>query len=228
MPGPRHADRLADDEPRRRPRASARALAPAALPGVALAALASIASLAPAAEAAELSRAGSDLLDLIRQRLAHNPTLQLAGQFALMVSAVGVLAGLSRGIGRFRARRAFTSAAVAAEVNAPHAAAWIEAPDGGGAPVTVGELLRIGDGDDCELALETAPAIGTCAIIQRTADCEYILLDVSAGGARLAVNGAPSSRCRLIDGDRIEIGAARMVFRTGERVPEAAAEAAWA
>jgi hypothetical protein len=89
-------------------------------------------------------------------------------------------------------------------------------PDRRGPPFAVGELIRIGGSDDCDLAIADASLGGTCALIQRTAECEFILFDVSAGEARLAVNGAPFDRCRLSDGDRIEIGNAYIVFRTSD------------
>ena len=212
MPGPRHSDWLARDWRPVRPSHSAGFLLSAFL-----ACLLVAADPAESREASVLADAASNLTELARQGLWRHPSVMLAGLVALAVPIVGSVAALARLVVRIRRRRAIPPPCYAGR-SAASGAAWIELPDEGRTAVDVGELVRIGDGDDCELALTGPVARGTCAIIQRTPECEFILFDVSAGGARMAVNGASSGRWRLRDGDRIEIGDAFMVFRTGDRV----------
>ncbi|MEZ5818025.1 MAG: FHA domain-containing protein [Hyphomicrobiaceae bacterium] len=160
-----------------------------------------------------------DLIAFARRGLDRHPSLMLAGLAALTVPFVALAAALSRLACRIR-RRAVVPPLRSEAVPMPDRAAWIEIPGRPSPPLAIGELVRIGHSDDCDLLLADATLGGTCALIQRTTEHEFILFDVSAGEARLAVNGAPSARCRLSDGDRIEIGSACVVFRKGHASPE--------
>jgi hypothetical protein len=77
-----------------------------------------------------------------------------------------------------------------------------------------GELLRIGRDWESDLRLEDPNVHLHHALIQRTPDAEFVLLDVSgARGNGTMVNGRRTARVRLKDGDLIELGNSRMRFR---------------
>lgn len=96
-------------------------------------------------------------------------------------------------------------------------AAWIETSNGA-EPIEIGELTRIGRSEDCELSLGDASLAEMHALIQRTADCEFFIFDVSADEETgVSVNGQRQSQWRLRDGDRIDLGASSVVFRDASR-----------
>jgi hypothetical protein len=76
-----------------------------------------------------------------------------------------------------------------------------------------GEMLRIGRDEDNDLQLEEAGVQRYHAVIQRTPDAEFVLLDVSGSKGRgTIVNGRRQSRARLNDGDQIQFGRTRVTF----------------
>lgn len=173
--------------------------------------------LAPAA-ASHLAAAIHHFAGLVRHGLDRQPTLMLAGAAAAAVPVVAGVATLLRALGRLRAPEpGHDSDAPVTTGRAPARTAWIEVEDVATPPVRIGELVRIGCSDDCDLALGGAGLAELHALIQRTPESEFFIFDVSdakAGG--VAVNGAPARRSRLRDGDRIAIGTARVVFRTDQ------------
>jgi hypothetical protein len=158
-----------------------------------------------------------EFLRLMQRSFVRHPTVMLASLAALAVPLVALIAATSRLAIRWRQRRAGQQETTADGIS--HRSAWIEVAGRSSPPMALGEIVRIGDSDDCDLALPGIAPGGTCALIQRTADNEFFVFDVSAGEARLAVNGALLDACRLADGDRIEIGNACLVFRTGDALP---------
>jgi hypothetical protein len=166
---------------------------------------------ADAGEALLFGLPEADFFRLIQKGLERQPIIALASIAAMTVPMVALVCAALRLAAR---RRQDVSQGPQADGLVAHRSAWIEIPDQRGSSFAVGELIRIGGSDDCDLAIADASVGSTCALIQRTTECEFILFDVSAGAARLAVNGAPFDRCRLSDGDRIEIGSACVVFRT--------------
>jgi len=211
MPWTRHAGSLARDNARR----------PQLAVGLLLSASMATAFMATGlpADAREGFLPGlpeSELVRLIEQGLARHPSVMLASLAALAVPVVALIAAVSRLAARWRQRGMGHQEA---DDRISHRSAWIEVLGQLSPPISVGEIIRIGDSDDCDLAVPGIAGGGTCALIQRTSDYEFFLFDVSAGEANLAVNGAPSATCRLYDGDRIEIGNTCLVFRTGDEVP---------
>jgi hypothetical protein len=102
--------------------------------------------------------------------------------------------------------------------------AWIEiAPgaDGASAPVLfAGELLRIGRHSDNDIALDHASVHRHHALIQRTPDQEFVLVDLTAGtGNVLLLNDRRVDRAALRDGDRITLGATGVTFHLGAEAP---------
>lgn len=210
MQGPRHTGMLDRDYALRRQ------IAVGALScAVIVAVLVAEGSPADANDGLLLDLQETELFRSVQRGLDRHPNVMLAAAAALAVPMVALLAALSRAAARWRQP---LDAQLGDHPN--HRAAWIEIAGRRTPPVAVGEMVRIGDSDDCDLAIAGPSPGGTCALIQRTPDCEFILFDVSAGAAHLAVNGALSIKCRLNDGDRIEIGNACLVFRMGEAVPK--------
>lgn len=173
--------------------------------------------LAPAA-ASHLAAAIHHFAGLVRHGLDRQPTLMLAGAAAAAVPVVAGVATLLRALGRLRAPEPGPARdAPVTTGRAPARTAWIEVEDAATPPVRIGELVRIGCSDDCDLALGGAGLAELHALIQRTPESEFFIFDVSdakAGG--VAVNGTQARRSRLRDGDRIAIGSARVVFRTDQ------------
>ena len=215
MPGPRHTGSLTCASAPR-PLVAGRFL----LSGLMMTAIIAMGSSAGASEGNLLGLSDTELYRFMRQGFDRHPSILLAALAAAAVPAVALIAAVSR-LAAGRRQRRVSRSDKPADALIAYRSAWLEVPGRRMPPVAVGEMIRIGSGDDCELAVAGTTPAGTCALIQRTSEYEFILLDVSAGEAYLAVNGARSGRCRLSDGDRIEIGSARLVFRTGEAVPMA-------
>jgi len=190
--------------------------------GVVLA-LAVLGAVAPAAaqEAAELARqrvaeAAGWLQRSVQRGFERQPAMMLAGALALALPTVALLAALMRGVWRLARRRERERPGEPVTSGRRTSTAWIELETQRGTPIRIGELARLGSDDDCEIVVGGAGLAETHALIQRTSDYEFIIVDVSANeGAGVAVNGKPAHRSRLRDGDLIEIGAARAVFRLG-------------
>jgi len=204
MPRPGHTRRTDRDGPRRPLVAVSMVLSV-----LAITVLTGSAAPAGAYDGLLSSLQETELLQSVRRGLDRHPSVLLAGIVAMSVPMVALIAaGL-----RWRERRSQKLLSPHADII--HRSAWIEVPGRGTPLMTIGEIVRIGDSDDCDLAVAGTSG-STCALIQRTPDCEFFLFDVSAGEAHLAVNGTRSGKYRLTDGDRIEIGSACLVFRTGE------------
>lgn len=173
---------------------------------------------------AELGRQALDELlrlgDLLQAGLQQQPAARLAVLVALAVPILAAIAALGRLPGRLRARRELARVEVQEPLTAGRSAgqhrAWIEVEASPLPPVRLGELVRLGHAEDCDVALPGASITGTQAVIRRTEDREFHIFDVSAGeGPGLAVNGERLAHGRLRNGDLIEIGSSRVVFREG-------------
>lgn len=100
--------------------------------------------------------------------------------------------------------------------------AWIDIGTGPEAQslAFTGEMLRIGRHSDNDIALEHAAVHRHHALIQRTPDDEFILMDLTAGtGNETLLNGRPAMRAVLADGDRIALGDTVLIFRLGVETP---------
>jgi hypothetical protein len=77
-----------------------------------------------------------------------------------------------------------------------------------------GELTRIGRDEENDLRLADPNVHKNHALIQRTPDAEFVVFDVSgARGNGVFVNGRPTARTRLRDGDTITLGNTQVTFR---------------
>jgi hypothetical protein len=112
---------------------------------------------------------------------------------------------------------------------APLAAkAWIDIGEGAGrVPLAfTGEILRIGRHSDNDIALEHNAVHRHHALIQRTPDDEFVLMDLTAGtGNETLLNGRPAARAALKDGDRIVLGDTMLTFHLGVEAPAASVRA---
>lgn len=93
--------------------------------------------------------------------------------------------------------------------------AWVIVDsEGGGARHDIGRaLVRIGRESDNDICLEDKTVHRYHAAIHRTEDAEFIITDLSsANGNGVTVNGRAVAEARLVDGDAIELGHAKLRF----------------
>ncbi len=141
-----------------------------------------------------------------------------------LASVVPMLAGFFAVARAMRRRRESVSVAAPAPVEGarPGDKAWIEtsSAEDGRKVVFSGELFRIGRHSDNDLPLDHQSVHRHHALIQRTPDLEFLLIDLTAGtGNALLLNGAPMERAMLSNGDRITLGEVTLTFRIGADAP---------
>lgn len=157
-------------------------------------------------------------LDFLMQGMARSPIAAIGVAMALIVPLIALVAFLFHSVRAWRRRRAVAAARPTVEVAPnPHGRrAWIELKQGRKSSnlELSREVLHIGRSDDNDLRL-TDPAIGAFhAIIRRTPEAEYFIMDVSGvEGTGIAVNGRRFASAPLHDGDKIKLGNSRMTFR---------------
>jgi FHA domain len=97
----------------------------------------------------------------------------------------------------------------------PHDA-WIEVEGRAGSRRPIGRgMLRIGRQDDNELCVDHEKVHRYHAVIHRTPEAEFIITDLSGpDGHGVLVNGQRVVQASLNNGDRIEVGAARITFES--------------
>ena len=150
---------------------------------------------------------------LLWQALDRQPSIALAGAVAMAVPVVSASAGLWRVI---RQQTSRVTIGEHTDLPLPVAAAWIVDAKNELPPVRIGEIAHIGSDEDCDVAISVSSNPGMRAVIERTTDCEFFVLALGeAEEHAVKVNGTTSRRCRLNDGDRIEIGGTSFVFRLG-------------
>lgn len=104
--------------------------------------------------------------------------------------------------------------------------AWIDIGADRAPLVFTGEILRIGRHSDNDIALEHNAVHRHHALIQRTPDGEFVLMDLTAGtGNETLLNGRPAARAALKDGDRIALGDTILTFHLGVEAPAASVRA---
>jgi hypothetical protein len=165
-------------------------------------------------------RAGAQIVELYQRSPILVIGLAIAGVLPLLAGGVALGHALRR-------RRETAVVRAAAPVNEGARIgdkAWIEfVPGSDGAPAPVmfaGEMLRLGRHSDNDIALEHASVHRHHALIQRTPDQEFVLVDLTAGtGNVLLLNDRRVDRAALRDGDRITLGAAVVTFHIGADTP---------
>ena len=150
---------------------------------------------------------------------------------ALALPLVALLSVTARWIARRRAdRQRMTLTGRRCEAlgprTRPSAKAWLEVSGTSGVNgLEVGsELTRIGHDADNDLALPFTGVQQFHAVIRRTPESEFMLVDITGqAGFGIAVNGRRLRSCALRDGDRIELGPTAVTFhraRIAERAPD--------
>jgi hypothetical protein len=165
-------------------------------------------------------RTGAQIVEAYQRYPVLVLGLAIAGALPLLAGIVA----LGRATRRRREKAVVRTPAVSDDRARIGDKAWIEiAPGAGGtsAPVLFsGELLRIGRHSDNDIALDHASVHRHHALIQRTPDQEFVLVDLTAGtGNVLLLNDRRVDRAALRDGDRITLGATGVTFHLGAEAP---------
>ncbi|MBO0764974.1 MAG: FHA domain-containing protein [Hyphomicrobiaceae bacterium] len=97
---------------------------------------------------------------------------------------------------------------------APQSQAWLTVIGRPGGPMALaGDLIRIGRHEDNDIRLPDWSVYRHHAVIERTPEKAFVIADVSGkDGSGVRVNGAPTTRTQLADGDVIELGRAKLRF----------------
>lgn len=164
--------------------------------------------------------------DALERAYARAPLAVLAFGFGLVLPIAGLAAWLLRLSARFIARLLSRPAAVArdAEVAHPGSVGWLDIGRDNPRRIRLArELHQIGHDADCDIRLDGAVAGTLHAVIRRTPEREYHLIDIS-GTAEPAIhlNGAGCRMATLRDGDTITGGGMHAIFRHGAAWPTAA------
>jgi hypothetical protein len=177
-----------------------------------------VASCMVSAAQAETLPAATELSDFIATTIARSyqksPAAVVVATAGLSLPLLGiVMMALRRASRMWRRWNAVLSIAPAPPVSAGPAWLEIEGAERRRLPLRA-ELSRIGRDADNDLTF-TGPGIAaTHALIQRTPERRYLVVDVSGDPeGSLTVNGARCRHATLVDGDRIAFGRAAMTFR---------------
>lgn len=166
---------------------------------------------------------GAEILHAGYQR---SPTLVLTFSALLVLPAVAVVSLMARRTARARSRRRAYFAALAAsapwtrgtrpgqDVPAWPAQAWLSIEgEATGAHPLADDVVRIGRHEENDIRLPHASVHRYHAVIHRTEEADFVITDLSGeAGNGVRVNGERRTQSRLVDGDLIELGKARMTF----------------
>jgi Inner membrane component of T3SS, cytoplasmic domain len=99
-------------------------------------------------------------------------------------------------------------------IRSPMTRAWIELGGAQGRRLELArEIVRIGQGSDSDVRLPGHGLDAVHALIRRTPESEYVIMDMSGGkGPGVAVNGQRRATEHLRDGDTIALGNYSMTF----------------
>lgn len=176
----------------------------------------------------------AQLQHAIERALARSPVAIIGVGFGLALPVLGIIACAIRGLWRMAQRfgakrrdepRTDMQAATANDKAPPSPRTGPVRPGPGWLDVTrpaprqiplASEIHRIGQDADSDLRIDGPDISGTHALIRRTPEREFHLIDVSGGPlALIAVNGELKRQVKLRDGDRIAVGSTQAVFRHG-------------
>jgi hypothetical protein len=179
----------------------------------------------PLAAPAALDAVGAligQIITLIQGAYLRAPTLVLALTALLILPTVAVISVATRAVRRYRSRRAARrdteTDGIAGDI--PDAAglpmrsqAWVTVA-GVGTVALVGQVARIGRHRDNDIRLADRSVHRRHAVIERTSDEAFHIIDVSDKDGGVRVNGQRTERVQLADGDVIELGRAKLKFET--------------
>lgn len=160
----------------------------------------------------------------------RNPAAAIAIAFGLALPVIGLVAWLVRTIvgrtGRLLRRIGQEPDREPRTAPLPSArSGWLEVERPAPRRVSLTtELHRIGRDADSDTRVTGPHIAATHALIRRTPEREFHLIDVSGEASPIVeVNGQPCRRTALRDGDRIAVGGTSLVFRDGRAPPAVAA-----
>ncbi len=169
----------------------------------------------------------SQARDRLGEAYQRSPVMVMGLGLAAILPWLAVVVAITRAMRRRAARRNIEARPTIDPL--PLAAkAWIDIGEGANrAPLAfTGEILRIGRHSDNDIALEHNAIHRHHALIQRTPDDEFVLMDLTAGtGNETLLNGRPAARAPLKDGDRIALGDTILTFHLGVEAPAASVRA---
>ncbi len=174
--------------------------------------LATQASDLVAATAAVLSHA-------IERALARSPAAMIGIAFGLALPVVGVTLLLVRWLAAAALSLRLTQAQTARPEAPDSGPVWLEVQRPRRHRILLGaELHRIGRDADSDLHVSGPDIADTHALIRRTSEQEFHLIDVSgAAGALIEINGQRRRQAALRDGDQIAVGSTQAIFHHGHR-----------
>lgn len=204
--------------------------------------LSAAALLAPALVSALGAPAAVDALAgrtfaLIEGAWLSAPTLVLALSALLILPVVALISVAAQATRRYRRRRAALRAAsrgvdgsgLAGDLTGdmldtaslpPRSQAWLTVEGVGGTVALAGQVVRIGRHPDNDIRLTDRSVHRHHAVIERTPEEAFLIVDLSGkDGDGVRVNGQPTERMQLADGDVIELGRARLRFENEATVP---------
>jgi hypothetical protein len=92
--------------------------------------------------------------------------------------------------------------------------AWLSLEDARTVPLA-GQVIRIGRGQENDIALPDASVHRFHAVIEHTPDEAFVIIDLSGkDGNGIRINGKKLARAELADGDLIELGRTRLRFES--------------
>lgn len=172
-----------------------------------------------------LLQAQSFLAALLMSAYRQQPALVLVLSALLVVPALAIVSLLIQVILRAIAwRRRLRPAVTSSEdwtrdsrprsgVPAWPAHAWLTVDEEGHAVPLKAEVISIGRHEDNIVHIEDASVHRFHAVIHRDEDAHFIITDLSGEeGNGLRINGEKLAQAHLADGDRIELGHARLTF----------------
>lgn len=162
---------------------------------------------------------GSHLVDTFRIGQERTPAIVAGLGAVLVVPFIALVMSAGRRVqhmSQVRADHALRNRQAREAAHLPRTAnAWVDVDGPRRLRLRLaGELVRIGRDEENDLRLADPNVHKHHALIQRTPDAEFVVFDVSgARGNGVIVNGRPTARARLRDGDTITLGSTRVTFR---------------
>jgi len=159
------------------------------------------------------------LVAAIERAYARTPLAVAAFAFGLMLPFAGLVTWLLRLCARFAARLLSQPADEARDTSQPHPVTigWLDVGRDSPRRIRLAQdLHRIGQDADCDIRIDGEETGVLHAVIRRTPEREYHLIDIS-GSAEPAIrlNGAGIRMATLRDGDTITAGEMHAIFRHG-------------
>ena len=171
----------------------------------------------PGEAAPHVTRTFERLQHALDRSYSRAPVVVIGLLAAMSLPALGMVALATRRLARVRRQRAARRTDTVANgslVTSPTGRAWLalDGPARRDLPLAA-EIHRIGRDPENDLMLADPDISATHALIRRTPEAEFIVIDVSgAGSAGLTVNGHRLTHAALRDGDRIAFGATLATF----------------